>query len=86
MDQKYRVGDRVKLIHITGSDPAIDLQINSIAGKTGEIVRSYCVTRGDMPDLIKMFVYNDVYSYDIRLDGTGEIQRGIPEPALELIP
>ena len=84
MDQKFTAGQRVKFVTITGSDPAIDRQINSLAGKTGTIVKSYCVTKGEMPDLIKMFVYNDVYSHDIKLD-EGDIIRGIPEPALEVI-
>jgi hypothetical protein len=82
MEQRYSVGQRVKFVLIEGSDPAIDRQINALAGKTGVIVKSYCVTRDEMPDLIKMFVYNDVYSCDVRLDD-GEIVRGIPEAALE---
>jgi hypothetical protein len=82
MEPKYAVGQRVKFVTIKGSDPAIDRQINSLAGKTGVIVKSYCVTRDEMPDLIKMFVYNDVYSCDIQFDD-GEIIRGIPEAALE---
>jgi hypothetical protein len=83
MDQKYEIGQRVKVITIKGSDPAIDREINALAGKTGKIVRSYCITRDEMPDRIKSFVYPDfVYSYDIQLDD-GEIVRGMPEAALE---
>jgi hypothetical protein len=84
MEQKYAAGQRVKFVAIAGSDPTMDRQINALAGQIGTIVKSYCVTRDEMPDLIKMFVYSDVYSYDIRLDG-GDIIRGIPEPALEAI-
>ena len=83
MEQEFTAGQRVIFVTITGSDPAIDRQINALAGRTGVIVRSYCVSRDEMPDLIKMFVYHDVYSYDVRLDDSGEIQRGIPEPALQ---
>jgi hypothetical protein len=83
MDQKYEMGQRVKFVTISGSDPAIDRQINTLAGKSGTIVRSYCITRDEMPDRIKSFVYPDfVYSYDIQLEG-GEIVRGIPEAALD---
>jgi hypothetical protein len=82
MDQKYELGQRVKFITIKGSDPAIDRQINALAGRTGTIVKSYCVTRDEMPDLIKSFIYTDIYSYDIRFDD-GKIIRGIPEAALE---
>ncbi len=84
MDQRYSVGQRVKFVIIKGSYPAIDRQINSLAGKTGTVVKSYCITRDEMPDLTKMFVYPDaVYSYDVRLD-SGDITRGIPEMALEV--
>jgi hypothetical protein len=84
MDQKFSAGLRVKFVTIAGSDPAMDRQINVMAGKCGTIIRSYCVTKDEMPDLIKMFVYNDVYSYDIKLDDA-DIIRGIPEPALEIV-
>jgi hypothetical protein len=81
--EKYEVGQRVKFVTIQGSDPAIDRQINALSGRTGTIVRSYCITRDEMPDRIKSFIYPDfVYSYDIQLEG-GETVRGIPEVALE---
>ncbi len=51
--------------------------------KTGTVVKSYCIMRDEMPDLSKMFVYPDVYSYDVRLGKDGDIVRGIPEIALE---
>ncbi len=82
MEQKYTIGQRVRFVIIKGSDPAVDRQINALAGKTGTIVKSYCVSRDEMPDLIKMFVYTDVYACDLRLDD-GEIVRGVPEAALE---
>ncbi len=81
MDEKFTKGQRVKFITIKGSDPAIDREINALAGKTGTIIRSFCVSRDEMPDLTKMFVYPDVFSYDIQVDG-GDIIRGIPEAAL----
>ncbi len=83
MEQIFREGQHVKCVKIKGSDPTMDRQINALAGKTGTIIRSYCVTRDEMPDLIKSFVYTDVYSYDIQLD-SGDIERGIPQIALEL--
>lgn len=51
--------------------------------KTGTVVKFYCITKDEMPDLSKMFVYLDVYSYDIRLDKDGDMVRGIPEVGLE---
>ena len=82
MDQKYSAGQRVRFIKIKGSDPAIDREINYMAGKTGTIVGYFCVSKDEMPDLTKMFVYPDVFSYNIQLDETGDIIRGIPEAAL----
>ena len=84
MEQLYREGQRVKFVKIKGSDPGMDRLINAQAGKTGTIVKSYCVSKDEMPDLIKSVVYIDVYSYDIRLDN-GDIERGIPQPALKPI-
>jgi hypothetical protein len=84
MDNKFDIGQRVKIITIKGSDPGMDRQINVMAGKSGIIAKYYCIGKDEMPDLIKMVVYTDVYSYDIKLDESGDIVRGIPEAALEL--
>jgi hypothetical protein len=81
MEQWYKDGHRVEFVKIKGSDPTMDRLINALAGKTGTIVKSYCVSRDEMPDLIKSIVYTDVYSYDVQVDN-GEIERGIPQPAL----
>jgi hypothetical protein len=83
VDNKFTNGQRVRFIKITGSHPGIDREINQQAGKTGTVVNYYCVTRDEMPDLIKMVVYPDVFSYDICLDDNGAMVRGIPEAALE---
>ena len=72
MEQSYREGQRVKFVKIKGSDPGMDRLINASAGKTGTIIKAYCVSRDEMPDLIKSVIYVDVYSYDIRLD-SGDI-------------
>jgi hypothetical protein len=82
MEQWYKEGQRVKFVKIKGSDPTMDRLINALAGKTGTIIKSYCVSKDEMPDLIKSIVYTDVYSYDVQVDGS-EIERGIPQPALK---
>jgi len=83
MIAKYSEGQKVKIIPLVGTDGYADLQIRRHVNKTGTVVKSYCITRDEMPDLSKMFVYPDVYSYDVRLDKDGDIVRGIPEIALE---
>jgi hypothetical protein len=84
MEQWYHEGQRVKFVKIKGSDPSMDRLINAPMGKTGTIIKSYCVSKDEMPDLIKSVVYIDVYSYDVQVDN-GEIERGIPQPALKLL-
>ncbi|OGO41992.1 MAG: hypothetical protein A2137_00290 [Chloroflexi bacterium RBG_16_58_8] len=83
MIAKYREGQKVRVLPLVGSDGRADRQVGRHVGKSGEVVKAYCVTRDEMPDLNKMFVYPDVYCYDVRLDDNGNILRGIPEAALE---
>jgi hypothetical protein len=82
-DPLFNIGQRVKIITISGCDPEMDRIIGSVAGQQGTVEKYYCIGRDEMPDRIKMFAYPDyVFSYDIRLDD-GDILRGIPEAALE---
>jgi hypothetical protein len=83
MEPRYSEGQKVKIIDLVGTDGYADLQIRRHVNKTGTVVKSYCITRDEMPDLSKMFVYPDVYSYAVRLDEDENIVRGIPEIALE---
>ena len=82
-DSKYSIGQRVKVVTVSGHDPEMDRLLGALAEKRGEGVKSYCIGRDEMPDRIKMVIYPDyVYSYDIRQDN-GDILRGLPEVALE---
>jgi hypothetical protein len=84
MEPKFNAGQRVRFITIRGSHPAIDREINLLAGNKGAVIRSYSISMDEMPDRIKMVKYPGVvYSYDIRLDKSGDTVRGIPEAALE---
>ena len=83
MNPKYSEGQKVRILALTDSNGQSDMQIQQYINKIGTVVKSYCVTKDEMPDLSKMFVYPDVYCYDIRLDGDGAILRAIPEVALE---
>lgn len=76
-------GQKVQITPLVGTDGYADLQIRQDVNETGTVVKFYCITKDEMPDLSKMFVYSDVYSYDVRLDKDGDIVRGIPEMALE---
>jgi hypothetical protein len=82
-EAKYTEGQKVKIVALVGTDAYADMQLRRHVNKTGTVVKSYCVTRDEMPDLSKMFVYPDVYSYDVKLNVDGEVVRGIPEITLE---
>ena len=80
---RFHEGDAVKIVPLAGSDAAADRRIADCAGMTGTVEKSWCLTRDEMPDLVKMVVYPDVWCCDVRLDD-GEMVRGIPEAALEI--
>ncbi|OGO24482.1 MAG: hypothetical protein A2144_01855 [Chloroflexi bacterium RBG_16_50_9] len=79
----YSVGQKVKIVPLVDSNGRADPQIQRYVNSIGTVVKSYCVTRDEMPDLSKMFIYPDVYCCDVRLDESGTILPGIPEAALE---
>lgn len=78
----FAEGDYVAVLPLSGIDAAADRRLAPWVGKTGTVEKSWCFTRDDMPDLVKMVVYPDVWCCDVRLDD-GEIVRGIPEVALD---
>ena len=80
---KYTEGQKVRIIALVDSHGKPDPQIQQYVGEVGTVVKVYCVTRDELPDLSKMFVYPDVYCYDVRLDERDAILLGIPEIALE---
>jgi hypothetical protein len=83
LEQKFNVGQRVKVIAVAGHYPEVDRILGALVDKEGVVEKYYCIGRDEMPDRIKSFVYPDyVYSYDIRLDD-GNVLRGIPEVALD---
>jgi hypothetical protein len=83
-DPQFSIGQRIKIVPVSGHDPGIDRLLGALVGKKGAVEKYFCIGRDEMPDRIKSVFYPDyVYSYDIRLDD-GEISRGIPEIALEI--
>ena len=80
---RFNEGDNVTVLRLAGIDAAADRRLAPYEGMTGTVVKSWCLTRDEMPDLVKMVVYPDVWCCDVRLEGSGETVRGIPEAALE---
>ena len=78
----FAEGSRVRVLPLAGIDAAADRCLTPYVGRTGSVEKSWCLNRDEMPDLVKMVVYPDVWCCDVRLDD-GEIVRGIPEVALE---
>jgi hypothetical protein len=81
LNPKYFVGQKVKIITLVDGFGRPDPRVKEYVGRTGEIVNSYYVS----PDEIweKVLKLEDVYCYDVRLDG--DTARGIPEIGLEAI-
>ena len=58
---KYTEGQRVRIVALIGNNGKPDPQIQRYVGAVGTVLKVYCVTRDELPDLSKMFVYTDVY-------------------------
>ena len=83
MDPKFSEGQKVRIIKLIDGFGRPDPRVKEYIGRTGEVVRSYFVSGDEVWE--KTLKFENVYCYDIRLDGGGEIARGIPEVGLESI-
>ncbi len=81
MEPRYVEGQKVKIITLIDGFGRKDPRVKELVGKTGVFVKSYYVSQGEVWE--KTLKLIDVYCYDIRLDGGGDIARGIPEVGLE---
>jgi len=81
MNPGYSEGDKVEIINLIDGYGRPDPRVKDYIGKTGEIVNLYYVSGDEVWE--KTLKLEDVYCYDVRLDGEGDIVRGIPEVALE---
>ena len=81
IDPKYDNGQIVKIITLIDGFGRPDPRVKEYIGKTGEVVKSYFVSGDEVWE--KTLKFEDTYCYDIRLDGDGDIARGIPEVGLE---
>jgi hypothetical protein len=82
-EARYSEGQKVRIIKLIDGFGRPDPRVKEYVGKTGEVVGSYFVSGDEVWE--KTLKFEDVYCYDIRLDGGGDITRGIPEVGLELI-
>ncbi|MFC1942022.1 hypothetical protein ACFLWU_02255 [Chloroflexota bacterium] len=83
MAVQYTAGQRVRILALIGNDGRADPQIQRYVNEIGTVVKAYCITRDEFPDLSKMVVYLDIDCYDVQLEGDGTILPGIPSVALE---
>jgi hypothetical protein len=80
-EPKYADGRQVRIIPLIDGFGRPDPRVKEYIGRTGEVVRSYYVSGEEVWE--KTLKFEDVYCYDVRLDGSGDIARGIPEVGLE---
>ena len=81
MEPRFSEGQKVKIIPLIDGFGRKDPRVEDLVGKTGVVVKSYYVSRDEVWE--KTLKLIDVYCYDVRLDGAGDIARGIPEAGLE---
>lgn len=80
LEPGYAAGQRVTIIRLIDGFGRPDPRVKEFVGKTGTVVKSYYVSGDEVWE--KTLKFLDVFCYDVRLDGGGEIARGIPEVAL----
>jgi hypothetical protein len=81
MEPKYSEGQRVKIITLIDGFGRKDPRVTDWVGQTGEVVKCFYASFSEVWE--KTLKPLDAYCYDIKLDGTGDIARGIPETGLE---
>ena len=82
LNARYTAGQKVKIITLIDGFGRPDPRVKEWVGKTGEVVTSYYVSGDEVWE--KTLKLEDVFCYDIRLDGDGDVARGIPEVGIEL--
>lgn len=84
MEPKYKEGQRVKILELIDGFGRRDPRLQAYTGSTGEVVGYYYLSEDEMWEKTLKLV--GVYCYNVRLEGDGDIVRGIPEVALEPLP
>jgi hypothetical protein len=80
----FSTGQRVKIIELIDGFGRKDPRVTDWVGRTGEVVRSFYASFSEVWE--KTLKPLDAWCYDIKLDGSGEIVRAIPEVGLEPLP
>ena len=73
----------MKIIKLIDGFGRPDPRVKEFVDKTGEVVKAYHVSGDEVWE--KTLKFEDIYCYDVKLDSSGDIARGIPEYGLELI-
>lgn len=84
MEPKYTTGQRVQIIQLIDGFGRKDPRVSDWVGLNGEVVKSYYASFAEVWE--KTLKPLDAWCYDVKLDGSEDIARGIPETGLELIP
>ncbi len=84
MEPRFQAGDRVRLITLYDGMGRRDPRVEEWIGLTGEVAARYYASFSEVWE--KTLKPADTYCYDVRLDGSGETVRGIPEAGLEAAP
>lgn len=84
IEPKFSIGRRVIIIELIDGFGRKDPRVTDWVGQTGEVVRSFYASFSEVWE--KTLKPLDAWCYDIKLDGNGDIARGIPEVGLEPMP
>jgi len=84
MEPKLSVGQRVRVIELNDGFGRKDPRVRDWVGQTGEVIRAYYGSFSEVWE--KTLKPLDAYCYDIKLDGSGDIARAMPEFGLEPLP
>ena len=78
---RYVEGQKVKILKLIDGFGRPDPRLQPYIDKKGIVVKAYCISVDEMWE--KTLKLEDVYCYDVQLEGDDTVVRGIPEVALE---
>jgi hypothetical protein len=83
LEQRYTEGQPVRIIELIDGFGRKDPRVTDWVGMTGEVVKCYYASFSEVWE--KTLKPLDAWCYDIKLDNSGDIARGIPEVGLEAL-
>ncbi|MCX7911963.1 MAG: hypothetical protein N2506_03220 [Dehalococcoidales bacterium] len=83
MEPKFSPGQAVRIIPLIDGIGRHDPELKRFAGCTGTVQRVYYLSKEEIWE--KVLRLEDIYCYDVRLDGSGDVVHGIPEVGLEAV-